>query len=496
VRNLRCGFLTSAANDGKLQYRYLDSSSVVHWIDLKTGLTNVRLSYCSYWDTTALVKNVLWVDGSNNIFAWNGAVATFASATNSTGFLQTLSATPTAGGTGYTVGDTLTITGGTATVLVSTVSAGAVTAVSLVSTGSGYTSGTGKATTGGTGTSCTLDITAVASYSIVNQGSLTWAQQGFNQTSGSVVISGTSYTYAALIGNTMIGIGSDPTVGAYTAGTIMHQAVVTTTLASMASINVTLAPSVIGCGRANQVYLGSSSSNNLYISKVNSYTDYGFTTPVRVVGEGALIPIDAPPVAFISSEDRNTSIGGLAVEDLYISMGTGHWGIIRSILSADLSKETIEYIRMMVSPQQGAISGRLTGKMKNHIMFVSNDKVAQFFGIESFKNVPEAVDFSYTIVDDMKSYDFTDGEIYYLENYIYVTVPKSGLIRIFNMTNQTKQTTQSPSFYKTEDIDESQPWFWEAPITYPISGMYYTPDKGAVWSLVYNVGELPAFYWG
>lgn len=159
-------------------------------------------------------------------------------------------------------------------------------------------------------------------------------------------------------------------------------------------------------------------------------------------------------------------------------MGTGHWGIVRSILSADLSKETLQYVRLMVSPQQGAISDRLTGKMKNHIMFVSNDSVAQFFGIESYENVPEAVDFSFTIVDDMKSYDFTDGEIYYLENYIYLTVPKSGLIRIFNMTNQTKQTTQSPSYFKTEDIDENQPWFWEAPVTYPISSFYYTPDKG------------------
>jgi len=118
------------------------------------------------------------------------------------------------------------------------------------------------------------------------------------------------------------------------------------------------------------------------------------------------------------------------------------------------------------------------GKMKNHIMFVGNDSTAQFFGIESYQNVPEAIDFSFTIVDDMKSYDFTDGQIYYNENYIYLTVPKSGLIRIFNMTNQTKQTTQSPSYFKTEDVDENQPWFWEAPVTYPISGFYWTPDLG------------------
>ena len=69
VRNLRAGFLTTAGNDGKLQYRYLTGAGttlspyVVNWVDLKTGLTNVRLSYTEYWDNSALVKLCLFVDG-------------------------------------------------------------------------------------------------------------------------------------------------------------------------------------------------------------------------------------------------------------------------------------------------------------------------------------------------------------------------------------------------------------------------------------------------
>lgn len=89
--------------------------------------------------------------------------------TPATGVITVLNAAPTAGGTLYTVGDVLTISGGTtgnlATVLVTSISGGGgtgpVTGVSLISGGSGYTVGTGKVTTGGTGSDCTLNITTI-----------------------------------------------------------------------------------------------------------------------------------------------------------------------------------------------------------------------------------------------------------------------------------------------------------------------------------------------
>lgn len=77
----------------------------------------------------------------------------------------------TAGGTGYTVGDILTLASGTGgKVTVATVSAGVVTAVTVTTPGSGYTTGAGHATTaspaGGTG--CTINVTAIVQESLVN----------------------------------------------------------------------------------------------------------------------------------------------------------------------------------------------------------------------------------------------------------------------------------------------------------------------------------------
>jgi len=110
---------------------------------------------------------------------------------------MTVSPTVTAGGTGYTVQDLLTITGGNgdATVVVSAVSGGVVTSVSRVTNGTGYSSGAGQATTGGTGTGCTLSIT-VGSSTNKNGGTLN-LQPGVSTGTGNSIVSIQGYTKGA-----------------------------------------------------------------------------------------------------------------------------------------------------------------------------------------------------------------------------------------------------------------------------------------------------------
>lgn len=81
------------------------------------------------------------------------------------GAITAVNATPTNGGTGYTLNDVLTVTtgDGTATVTATGVTDGVVTAVTLTSGGTaGYRGGTGQATSGGTGNGCTVNVTAIA----------------------------------------------------------------------------------------------------------------------------------------------------------------------------------------------------------------------------------------------------------------------------------------------------------------------------------------------
>lgn len=83
--------------------------------------------------------------------------------------------TVTAGGSGYVVGDVLTISTGNAdcTVAVMTLSGSAVATVQRLTNGSGYSTGAGQATTTtGAGTGCTLNIPSVGSSTDKNGGDL------------------------------------------------------------------------------------------------------------------------------------------------------------------------------------------------------------------------------------------------------------------------------------------------------------------------------------
>ncbi len=102
---------------------------------------------------------------------------------------------PTAGGSGYLVGDILTCSvGGTgAKVIVTSIdTTGAVLSIELVASGTvtGFTTGSGKATTGGTGTSCTINITSVGPTCLVTTAINHWFKTG-----DTVTISGDSGTY-------------------------------------------------------------------------------------------------------------------------------------------------------------------------------------------------------------------------------------------------------------------------------------------------------------
>lgn len=410
VRNMRAGFLTTAGNDGKLQYRYITGTNTINWIDLKTGLTNVNLSFTDWWDASTLTRLCLWVDGGANIYSWNGAVTTFASATVTT---------------------------------------------------------------------------------LTKQGTKTWGEEGFSAT-GSIVIGGVTATYTGGSGTTTLtGVSVD--FSATIISSIIHQSVITTSsFTGMPLTKLTL----IGCGKSNHVYLGSSNNSVFYVSKVSTFSDYSFSSP-RLAGEGFNYVLHAPPVKFIAQEGQSSDND----YDMYISEGANNWSISRftsqiSYNSSGVPQATIEtpsVLPIKIGPYLGAMSEKLVTKMKNHIVFMSRDKVINFFGYMSFQYVPMITDFSFPIIDDMNNYDITDASIFYHKNYIYVAVPKAGLIRIYNMTNQTKQQTGTARAVESVDPEE-QPWFWEAPVTYPISGFYVV--DGELYGHSYTTSESYKLFTG
>lgn len=357
-RHLRAGFLTSAGNDGKLQFRYVNSAGTVIWTDLMTGLTSTSFNFVDFWDyNTEKIALLLFVNGAAQITEWSGATTTYASSTTNT---------------------------------------------------------------------------------ITKQGTTTWAQEGFYANgTRQVTINGTVYTYTGGEGTTTLtGVTPDPTGAGIAVGDLVFQTVRTTTNGSMTGLPL-LTNDIIGVLN-NQVYVGSFTNNDVYVSKTNNYKDYSFSA-TRAPSQGAILNLGETPIAFAPQE-----------EEMYI--GTkNQWYLTKFTLSADLSAESLTVGPLKTASRQGPKSQALTSKDKNNVVFISNEPVLSAIGrVQNIYQTPQITDLSFPIVNDMNDYNFTDGSVAYWKNYILVAVPKSSLIRIYNQTNPSGA-------------------YWEAPVTYPIS---------------------------
>ena len=361
THHLRAGFLTSAGNDGKLQFVYNDT-----WIDLVSSLTSTAFNFADYWHATDFQAHLLWVNHSSVITEWSGGITTFASATTNT---------------------------------------------------------------------------------ITKQGATTWAEEGFYPTgTHKVVINGIDYTATGGWGTTALtGVTPDPTAAAHTivAGDLVHQK--PEDWSNTGSIPTTFVNDLIAILR-NQVYVGSLTSNEVYVSVVNDYQDYAVSA-IRKVGEGALVTLDGPSRAFIPQEDS-----------MFISAGKNQWYRTKFTLSTDMALEDFEIAPFKTSSNQATISQALTAKIKNDVVYVSQEPVVSTIGWVVNIHAEEVIsDISSSIVNDINSYDFTDGSAIFHRNFLYIAVPKESIVLIYNMSNVGV------------DASGNHPYYWEAPQIMPIS---------------------------
>lgn len=360
-KHIRAGFLTSAGNDGKLQYRYADSIGAVTWRDLISSLTTVAYNFTTFWNTTENLRECLFVNGTSSIYRWNGATATFASATS----------------------NTLTL-----------------------------------------------------------QGSTSWLDSGFySSLSGrSIVIGGVTATYSGGESTTTLtGVSVD--FSATAVGAVIHQGVVTTANSAMTGITSTFSNGLISVLN-NQVFVAALNSSVLWISKVNSFTDYSNSTP-RQSGEGASLILDSQLVALIPQENY-----------MYVSAGLDRWYNVNFSLQTStvgVTYEQVNALPLKTGPLQGAMSQASTSHMKNNIIMISNEVTIDLFGrIEDYFGTPQTKNISDPIKNDIDSYDFTDASIGYHRFYIYVAIPKEELVLVYNIATSS----------------------WESPQTIPVSRFY------------------------
>ncbi len=299
----------------------------------------------------------------------------------------------------------------------------------------------------------TTTIASTTANTITKTGTTTWAQENFYAAgTRNVVINGTTYNYTGGEGTTTLtGVTPDPT-GEPTQSIVLQDIRVTANSA-MASIPSTFENALIENLR-NQIYIGSLTDATVYISKVNNYKDYAFATP-RVVGEGALATLDAPPVGFVPQES-----------DMYVTAGKDAWYKTTFTLSSDLAKESFEINRLKTGARQAAKSQGMISKMKNDVVFISNEPSMDLLGrVEQILGTPQSENMSDPIKLDFDAYDFEDASVFYFRYFVYVAVPREGVVRMYNLVKG----------------------YWEAPQVLPV-GQFAIID-GELYGHGYGISE-------
>ncbi len=314
---------------------------------------------------------------------------------------------------------------------------------------------------------------------ITKQGVESWAELGFYTTgTHKVTINGIDYTATGGWGTTTLtGVTPDPTSVTITAGDVIHQTPETTASSAITSLPSVFNLDLIGIYR-NQVYYGDFKNRSIYVSKVNNFKDCAFTAPTRIVGEGALLTLDGNPVGLIAQEDS-----------MYITAGQDQWYQTKFVISSDNTKEDLFIERLKTSTLQAARSQAFIGKIRNSVIFINNEpaldelgrtagtstQISNIGGVPVIVNnnvTPSSANMSDPIKNDFDAYDFTDGCVFYYRYFIYITVPKEGIVRIYNMARGC----------------------WEAPQLLPISR--FSVIDGDLYGHSYNTPETYKLFAG
>jgi hypothetical protein len=385
------------------------------------------------------ITTVQLVSGGGGYVVGAGQATSVGGGSNASGATIEVSTVVGVAGTGYAVGDIITATtggtGATFKVLEIGAAGGAVT-LQLLTPGTGYAAGVSATTTSGLGINCTINISAVATGWIQKNGTTSWAEEGFYNLMSprAVTINGTSYAYTGGETTTyLVGISANPT--AEPVNSVIHQTPTITYNYQIRGLPTEFSNDLISVLN-NQVYIGSNTERDVYVSAVDNYKDYSYSTP-REVSEGAILTLDGSPTAFQPQQNA-----------MYIAAGKDYFFQTQFQLSADNTAESLTVIPLKTTDLQAAQSQELSCKIKNNIAFVSFENMINSLGTqENFLNDPQTQDLSYSIVDDVKDYDFTDGSIKYYANkgkYIAVTLPREGLMLFYNMTDPKNFYWEAP----------------------------------------------------
>lgn len=276
-----------------------------------------------------------------------------------------------------------------------------------------------------------------------NQTGPTWKSARFFSTIAgrSLLYNGIAYTYTGGEStDTLTGLTAFPAV---TAGDTVWQTADTINLPAAITTPFPLFyPDLIGV-QLNQVFLASTQSQMIMVSKNNDYTNFTVPSP-RAPGDPAQQPLTSGKATCIVPIDTDADV--LSTQNtLMFGSGIDAFDQIDFRMSQDNLSELLRIIRYKTAVGQGLISKSAICPIKNNTIYISREPAldglsrANLESPDGHRNVP----ISDPIKNDFDLYDFTDCHIKYFKRTIYITLPRQGLLLMYDMMRSLWQPPQT-----------------------------------------------------
>lgn len=429
-----CDWVTSG--NKKLSLRsYFNNLEVLYegsWITVGTDFgSRTPVQFSPWWDADEFIDTLLFVNGTDTVFEWSGAITKVASITPTTITKQGYLAGTTIGfndngaspdtitdsangflNAGFAVGDSIEIIGSTSNDSTYTIAAVTAGVIEVAEQDSLVTEAAG------------------ASITMGWEGRMTWAEERFfSQDTKVITINGIDYPYTTGENTGTLTVTVDPT-GNVAFGDIAMQKIREYNPTALDGMRLNLISTV-----QNQVYYGSLFSRTVYMSKDDDFTDMSQNAP-REAGDGAEFNLDSNPTAFVPTEE------GI----IWISGKPNDWYKITFIISADGQTEDFAVDKIKTSPGEAATGQGAVFTIKNGVAFMSFEGIIEELSQIQIVPRPTALPMSDEIKDDLARYDKTDAHGLYFERNLWISLPAEGLVLIRDMEHGFWQPPQT-GFY-------------------------------------------------
>ena len=275
------------------------------------------------------------------------------------------------------------------------------------------------------------------------------ATAGFAST-GTVVIGNNTYTYTGRDSatNKLTGVTGD--ASAETVGSAVYSQIITTT--SFTSGPATTFACDFVKVIANQLYLGSYTSQLVYVSKNSSYTDFSFSSP-RLSGEGDVLLLDAPCKGI-----------GQIQGNAAVFYGTSHVAqvVFNQVTVGTVLSEQTKLEKVYLGNNCAALGHEFIDQLQGNILYLGQDNQLHAYGLFTNTFAAKPVLLSQAVQEELANEDFTLGQLRVQSDkrgdIVYITSPVSGKTYVY----QERTTLNNLGQIETERI-------WQPPMTWNIT---------------------------